>query len=212
VTAGGVTERRSVTVTVQNNAEFSLTGVRQNVSVGETARVRLAVSNRVNDEAVSAKLELNTSVAGIAVSGVSGPGVVGTRSTEFVTVEAGETRALRITLGANEPGTYHVGGEVVYYYAGQEIRRRTAVEPMTIRVTASNPDTTRSNGSVTRTVSKRTTERPELTTRGTATESDAAHSPQNKTPTDSGSGDERVGLGAASAVILTLGMMVRKVL
>jgi PKD repeat protein len=135
----GVTTRRSTVLTVRKNAEFFLTSQLSSVESSESTDVAFSISNQVNSEPISAKLQLNAP-SGVTISAVSGPGISTVQSTGFVTVDAGASERLQLSVAATEPGTYRIGGTVVYYYAGQETRRKTAVEPVviTVRDRASN--------------------------------------------------------------------------
>lgn len=142
----GVTERRSTVLTVQNNAEFHLSSQQSSAEPGENIDLAFSVSNQVNNESISAKLQLDTP-SGLSVSDISGPGITTVQSTDFITVDAGATERLQLGVEAAEPGTYRVGGAVVYYYAGQETRRKTAVDPVVIEVQDRESNTPASDGS-----------------------------------------------------------------
>lgn len=72
----GVTERRSI---IQNNAEFHLSSQQPSAEPGEKTDLSFSVSNQINNESISTKLQLDTP-SGLSVSDVSDPGITTVQS------------------------------------------------------------------------------------------------------------------------------------
>lgn len=132
-TPAGVTVRRSTALVVRQGAAFRLNRDRRTVTAGESVALRLRVSNRGADRPIEAKLELDLP-PGLSVVDAGGPGLDGPASTQFVTVPAGRTTSLRVTVRADESGSYRLSGTAVHYYADQTLRRETTLEPRQIEV------------------------------------------------------------------------------
>jgi PKD repeat protein len=148
-TPAGVTVQQSRALAVRQGAAFQLKRERQTAAVGEEIALRLRVSNRVDDRPIKTKLELDLP-PGLSVVEAGGPGLDGPASTQFFTVPAGQTTTLRVTVRADEPGSHRLSGAVVHYYAGQELRGETTLEPRKIEVTPQETATaTDSNKSTT---------------------------------------------------------------
>jgi PKD repeat protein len=166
-TPGGVTVQQSTALVVRQGAVSRLKRERQTAAVGEEVALRLRVSNRVDDRPIKTKLELDLP-PGLSVVEAGGPGLDGPASTQFITVPAGQTTTLRVTVRADEPGSYRLSGSAVHYYAGQELRGETTLEPRQIEVTPQETATaTDSNNSNKDTTESETTSTPTANDRNT---------------------------------------------
>ena len=132
----GVTNRVNRTIAVDRNATFELTANRGTIQQGNSVVVTFSISNNIPDRALNTKLQFALPDTGVSISSVEGGSVAGRSSTNFVTVPGGEQQTLRVRMQFNEPGSYNISGQSVYYYGNQSSSQQQSVGPVDISVGA----------------------------------------------------------------------------
>jgi len=133
---------------------FRLTGTETNIAVDRTATVTFSGVNLVGNEQMTIQLIVQTP-SGVAVAGVANADAGSNQYTAVFRLDPGESRDVRVTLTANQPGEHTVTGIAAYYFGEGPTDTRQFVE--TVNLSVEPTDTERTTPSTTSTRTDRQT-------------------------------------------------------
>ncbi|TKX35060.1 PKD domain-containing protein [Halorubrum sp. CGM5_25_10-8B] len=132
----GDTATYSRVVSVQESVALDLTSEQSVVQPSDEILVLFSVSNKMPDQEIDVKLNLNLPGSGVSISGVDGTSLASRSSTEYVNVGPGEETNIQVRIQTNDPGEYSISGDAVYYVGGENSsdRRTSSVGPIEVTV------------------------------------------------------------------------------